>query len=243
MRSVFDRWFVSVALLFGAGCVTQPAEMKTPAGTCELSSTGVLRLQGTIDDRMHACVEALSIQHLHRVELDSPGGNVRVAMRIGDMLARFQTDMVVKNECSSSCANYILPVARRITVEAGALVILHGSIDEVWREQGSADLVELQAEYAARHSFRQGWLLVRDPANPAGGPSMKYVSGAPETWGQPASVAYLIAEEAFLISCLPGVSIDPFVDTEVQRIGGDGALREKYTRRKMYPTGSMRCLT
>lgn len=63
---------------------------------------------------------------------------------------------------------YFLPVARKITVEPGSVVLLHGSIDEGFPVQAggvpakSRETYEAQMDYARRHAIPRGWLMMRD---------------------------------------------------------------------------------
>src|SRR5690606_1452550 len=51
------------------------------------------------------------------------------AMDIAELLERLTLTVRVRDRCYSSCANYFLPLAKRLIVEPGATIVLHGGAD------------------------------------------------------------------------------------------------------------------
>jgi hypothetical protein len=68
---------------------------------------------------------------------------------IAEILEGKRLDMVVEGRCNSSCANYLLPLASRITLRPGAVTLLHGSIDP-WTvekfKRGRNEFIKLQVK-------------------------------------------------------------------------------------------------
>lgn len=60
------------------------------------------------------------------VHIDSRGGEILSAMELGAAIHEKKLDVVVKNLCNSSCANYIFPAGKNKKISNGALVIWHG---------------------------------------------------------------------------------------------------------------------
>lgn len=77
------------------------------------------------------CVREQDLTGIDTVLLKSRGGSFDSAMKIGELIAPLGAHMIVKDYCNSSCANFFLPLASSIRVEAKAEVLLHGSIDPV----------------------------------------------------------------------------------------------------------------
>ncbi|GEM_PF-696396 len=224
-------------------------------------------LTGDIDPSMLDCVKSLANTHPHgfkTVRLDSPGGNVEAALDIAEILADYHADMIVKHDCSSSCANYFLPVAKSIRLEEGAGILLHGTIDdglvEIWKQDKSEtfkntsnkyenhiQLVEKSLAFLNRHHIHRGWWLWRTHQDRLNNNFGRYVKGKPQDWPNLMCYfrhcvrSYILAEESFLKSCLKGVQIYPFNNTAVQRMYTDKKFRKRMTRQGVYPSGTMRC--
>jgi hypothetical protein len=189
-------------------------------------------LIGPINAEMAACVAATFQPTTRELILHSPGGDVVSALDIAQRFEGRGMTMRVRGRCSSSCANYFLPLAGRIVVEPGARIEVHGSADP-WtvdrflksheadmRTQGVAEadiadrmeqaraklaaIVERQAAFAERNGIPPGWLLYRTP----GSDEVRGLSGWPAT-----GVQYLLVEEPMLRSCLADVEIEPFQAT------------------------------
>lgn len=242
-----------------SGCATLPGRVDLGlVPRCDVSAEGDLTLRGSTNAAMLACVQQHSPLAARRVILDSQGGDVASALSIAELLQPLQAEMVVRHNCHSSCANYFLPVARRIVVEPGAWVILHGSIDghmlasmeALAAEKGVIfdfrALHDRQMAFAARNDISLGWLSYRTDAEFRAGDRGRHQTGTVETWKaedpREASIRYMVVEEAFMRSCLGNVDIAPFVDTRVQRAYADRRLRARWAREHTYPSGSLSCV-
>lgn len=196
---------------------------------CRQQTSEVFMLEGLIDAGLAVCVRERLQPTTRELVLRSPGGDVSSALDIAQLFEGRQLTMRVRKQCSSSCANYFLPLAGRIVVEPGALIELHGSIDpwtidrmlgrhEAELQADGVDpaeipvriekarirsmaLVERQAAFAERNAIAPGWLLYRTP----GSDEVRGLSRLPAEKGR-----YLLVEEPMLRSCLQGVEIEPF---------------------------------
>lgn len=231
--------------LLAAGCAGTPQTSRLGLRPhCGVQGT-VLELNGFTGPEMLACVTAADLGGVETIVLDSSGGPVVEALQIAEYLAPLHAEMVVRDRCHSSCANYFLPLGRSIRLMPGAGVILHGSVDAHLVSRGAPQAVaDAQSAFAARHGIRAGWLMTRDADD---GPESygDHLSGAAQTWpedGGAAEIAYIAVEEAMMRSCLPDIEIAPFIDTATQRVRADARLRERWRRQNTYPSGELRCV-
>lgn len=166
-------------------------------------------LSGPIDPAMTACVESRFAPTTTELVLTSRGGSADQAMQIAERFERRRLTMTVKEECNSSCANYFLPLAGRLIVEPGAVIVIHGGIDPslISRTQaaangmveGGADLkaiAERQNAFMTRNRINPGWLLYRE----AGSTAVERLDGA---WADfDAHTKAWLVEETMAKSCL-----------------------------------------
>lgn len=233
-----------------SGAVGAGVHQSAPqALVCEARSPGVLVIWGEINPDAVVCAEVIRTVRPDRVELDSPGGEARTAMALGDALAAHPPHIIVTGQCNSSCANYLLPVASRITLERDARIALHGSIDAGFvarsrtRRGFHQETARLQDDFARRHGIAPGWLLVRTRADYRSGSMGRHVSGAPDPLGrdQPGA-ALVLVEERFMRSCLTGIRIDPFPATLVERARQDASIRNQLRDQGVLASGDMQCV-
>ena len=242
-RHLWPVLLLAAPVLVGCGGAPEPRLGLRPHCAVDGAS---LELNGFTGEEMLTCLDAVDLAGVTQVVLDSPGGSVGIALIIAERLAALDAEMVVRSRCHSSCANYFLPVARRIRLQPDATVILHGSVDGMLLENGaSPDVFQAQADFAQRHGVSLGWLMYRDAGETSSGYG-RYLSGAAQTWPEDAGaarIAFVMAEEAMMRSCLPGVEIEPFEDTGSQRLRADAQARERWRRLGVYPSGDLRCVT
>ena len=166
---------------------------------------------------MADCVGRFAGRPIERVRVNTLGGDVRSALSIADTLAAAEPVVEVIRFCASSCANYVLPVARRVEVAPDAVVILHGSVDEGLlrrvaddphvRER-SRELVDAQEAFRQRHGVHPGWLLLREDYERT--PLSPHIEGDVRDFDgeEPRHVRGFAVRPGFAQSCLPDV---PFV--------------------------------
>lgn len=210
-------------------------------------ATGTLSLSGPTSQFMVDCLQRHRASQVNAIEINSLGGDVEAGINAAEILAEFRTHVIVTGNCSSSCANYLLPVASRITLQPGARIVLHGSVDPlmVQRRFGSgyeSGVARKQAEFVEKYNVPLGWLLYRTTEAHISQPWGIYVAGEPRTWGgSPQEIEFLLVEEEFITSCLKNVDLSPFINTDVQTALRNESARLRLTRGGIFPTGTMRC--
>lgn len=58
--------------------------------------------------------------------INSPGGDARLGLLLGYLLHEWGLDVRVREQCASSCANYVFPAGRNKYLEAGSMLLWHG---------------------------------------------------------------------------------------------------------------------
>ena len=89
-----------------------------------------LYYRGYLDEDHIDQVEALLASHpeITRLSIGSGGGDVKLGMRLGDLVTEHGLDVrVLAPFCASSCANYVFPSGKRKFIDEGAVVFWHGS--------------------------------------------------------------------------------------------------------------------
>jgi len=237
--------FVSLIMI---GFAASPARAKS--GRCKLKSPNVLKLSGSTDAKMLACVQSKNLEGVKTVMVNSRGGKVSTALEIGDILAPLEAEFIITKQCSSSCANYFLPIARKITLQKNAMIIIHGSMDpgmarQMVKEHGRVgmwDIVERQQIYASKYNIHRGWLMYRDSYENGGGGQFDYVNGQPAWTDTPGKVTMILVEERMMRSCLPNVEITPFVDTKIDRANAKEKTKQRLVKQGIRASGSWECI-
>lgn len=263
-RRMWVRVLAIASLLALAGCATTAGAPDPSAPICRQETAETFRIDGAIDPAMAACVAAAWRPTTRVLVLDSPGGDVATAL---DMAARFEgqgLEMRVDGECNSSCANYFLPLARRVVVEPGSVVMLHGSVDPALRARMTEDRAGFLRDRIAagatpeeaQAAFDAG--VARIDAMIARQDEWARRHGVPPGWllyrepgstdvvgieGEPDGDVRrgLLVEEAMMRSCLPGVEVAPYRS----RFGSGpiNALRALVVRLRGFAwSGAMRCV-
>ncbi len=166
--------FSLVSLGVLAGCAENPAAtpIAVVSSQCEYLSSTQLRIQGAIDDTTTACVKAGTPASVETLRVDTPGGNIRAAIEIARSFSN-RLHIIVEGECNSSCANYFIPLADRLTFMPDSVLVLHGSADQglvdtsraTLTDKAFAAVVETHARQAAfmkDYGIHPGWLKTRD---------------------------------------------------------------------------------
>ena len=222
-------------------------------GSCKLESATVLKLSGSTDVKMLSCVRSKNLAGVKTIKVNSAGGSVSDALEIGDLLAPLGAEFIITKQCSSSCANFFLPIARKITLRKNAHIILHGSIDsgiarKVIRDTPTGtgvdfwEVVELQQYYAEKYDIHRGWLMYRETYENGGGGRFDYVSGNLDWLENSGTVKMIMVEEHMLRSCLKNVEITPFVDTRIDRARVSKKKKRKLIKHGIRPSGTWACI-
>ncbi len=249
MRSVFVLIFSALVL---AGCTTISDGESDEQVFCNYDvQVGSLALAGPTDETMLTCVRSLSDQRVELLYVSSHGGDVSTALSIAEVIAQWETHIFVERYCSSSCANYFLPVARRVTVQPNAMVLLHGSIDQAnvargpdaqSRARGQA-LADRQAEFAERYGILPGWLMIRYTADQRSIGDVASLAGGLLFAGPiSGNSRYLMVDEGMMRSCLRNVEVDPFVETTADQIKRSWRYRRLAARQGIMVSRNMRCI-
>ena len=184
------------------------------AAPCEQRTPTVFVIKGETNQALADCVAATLKSTTTEVIVDSQGGPAGVAIDIAERLAALPNlTLTVKGRCASSCANYFLPVARRLVIEPGALILLHGGIDPAQVASAAAAeaatlqaIAEKQRAFALHHDIPPGWLLYRTAEAP------KRVDGLDGAYRWPNEPRYRLSlvEAPMLRACLPQLDIGDY---------------------------------
>jgi hypothetical protein len=238
--------------LFMTGCATF-SDLELNNRYCALSTSGkVLIVKGPTDSKMFECFKRTLKTEITQIEINSNGGNVELAILSAELLAKKKLHIIIDKNCNSSCANYFLPVASRITLKPHSQILLHGSVDEGLIEIQRAkfgkrpqdDRVQLlQKEFAKNYNIHLGWLLYRTHYDGKDNSFGQYVKGNKNYWGLNLYTdRFTIVEEKFMRSCLPNVKIDIFQDTKDKELYINTDLKSRYSKLGIFPSGDMVCI-
>jgi hypothetical protein len=234
MRAACAILFAATALLGGCASTSSfsvQSESEARTGACEQRTAEVFAISGEIDAELARCVRETFADSTRELVLDTGGGSVEAALDIVEILEGRGLTMRVEGQFNSSCANYFLPLARRIEFSPRAMVLLHGSIDpwtiDRWRSRKS-EFITLQARIGrsteeAERAF--AGMLARSEAtatrqaefaqrhNVAPGWLLYRTPGSDDVAGldhEPDRSRAILVEERMMRSCLPGVEIAPY---------------------------------
>ena len=130
-----------------------PAEALGGVSPAEVYVSGsTLVYNGRIDEESYTLFRRASDESgddVTAIRINSRGGDVRSAIKIGHWIYDQGMDVVVDTYCFSSCANYIFTAGRNKIIWEGAIVGWHGSaqqdehiarslgisLEEYWRQQ------------------------------------------------------------------------------------------------------------
>lgn len=127
------------ALIFTAALLAaSPAMADETAGKPSTDAKPIVRIDGDtltyIGGINAAGLDALSeaVRHLPRGQVtkmvvNSGGGDTKVGLYIGTIVADLKPDLTIETGCFSSCANFIAPAAASITIRENAFLGWHGN--------------------------------------------------------------------------------------------------------------------
>ena len=239
-----------------SGCATT-LDRASYKQSCSLDASKThLFVSGQTDEKMLSCFEEKFTKDVKDITVNSNGGRVDTAIKISHLIAPVETTLHVVGNCSSSCANYFIPVVNSLVLAPDSKILLHGSIDDGFVSMVKKDatlkgqfdyswaeeLAASQNEFATLYDIDLGWLLFRTDADYENKLSSQFVKGSYETWSKPdTTLKYYLVEKDFILSCLPNLKVKAFQDTVAQNIYTDKRLQAKFTRKGVFPTGNMRC--
>ncbi|MBF0664976.1 MAG: hypothetical protein IR159_05450 [Brevundimonas sp.] len=227
---------LGLALTLGAA---QDA-MEDPDPTrCEQASAATFVLEGPVNAAMADCVREQLAPTTTELVVDSGGGDIRYALDIAELLEPLTLTVRVRDRCYSSCANYFLPLAKRLIVQPGAVIVVHGGADpqflqaevgrrgqrihEIMRETG-VDRAEAETRHEAAVAGvrtlleRQEAFAVRHQVGKGwflyreenDSDVGRWLSGERGPKPHPFGWRLMLVEEPMIRSCLPDVEIEPF---------------------------------
>lgn len=237
------------------GGLQAPAEEDSTR--CEQVSATTFVLEGPVNEAMTECVRANLATSTTELVVDSGGGDIKQALDIAELLEPLTLTVRVRERCYSSCANYFLPLARRLIVEPGAAIVLHGGADpqflqgqmverrerrirDIMRDAG-VDRAEAEARYEANLEGLRV-LIERQRAFAArhnvgmgwflyreqGDRDVgRWLTGERGPKPHLFGWRYMLVEEPLIRSCLPDVEIEPFQQRLEAEFIDD---RERYAR-------------
>lgn len=127
--------YLTTLLFLISSCANISTEYKEPAEFRVIEDT--LYYKGEITGLM--VLKALemarySSQPIHKLHIDSPGGNARAGITFGNWIHENKIEVTIENLCFSSCANYIFTSASSVHVLKGAIVGWHGgAFQQHWK--------------------------------------------------------------------------------------------------------------
>lgn len=127
IRFIFP--ILSVILLIGCQSNSKKRDDSSDVVDMRILPAGELYYQGhTKDEDMKKLIQLAERQNTlpDTLIIDSGGGDVFGGMHLGRWLHDNQIKVIVKNNCASSCANYIITGAAEVTIQKGALIGWHG---------------------------------------------------------------------------------------------------------------------
>lgn len=119
------------------------------AQRCEQPKPGHVVFAGD-SANLGACLKKLRVRDIAELHVTSGGGDAYQTLLTARELLGHVDLVVVRGLCASSCANYLLPMARRVRVLPDSYVILHGSISpDLLRNREDNLRRDLMAQYRA----------------------------------------------------------------------------------------------
>lgn len=213
------------------------------AAPCEQRSPTVFALSGETNPAMADCVAAKLQPTTTELVVDSQGGPSGAAMDIAERLSGLR-DLTIRvdGQCASSCANYVLPLGRRLLVARQAIIMVHGGMDpaQVARVEPNKKamiqaLADRQLAFARRHKIPPGWLLYRTAAAPT---RVDGLDGAYRWRTTPEAELYLV-EAPMLRSCLPRLDVTAYETWQKGQMTPERIARLKKSR--IAATGTIVC--
>lgn len=206
-------------------------------GLCEKSDASTLTLSGPIDDAMKACALSDLTADIDTVIVTSKGGEVFAGRAIGYKIGEQPRHLIVDKMCLSSCGNYFVPAAARVTLRQGSIIGLHGTPDPHMlsntdmenhmasmvkngdtASEGVARILKRKSErrekqlaeearFAAHFNAPKGWRMYREAGDTNDGWRRHFTAGS-DKGVTPDN--FMIVEGPMLTSCLPSVETEGY---------------------------------
>jgi hypothetical protein len=210
---------------------------------CEYSGTAHRVVYAGPSEELGSCLERLGKKDsaIEELRVTSGGGDAWITLQSAMSLRGRLDLLVVDGLCASSCADYLLPAAKRVRIEPHSYVLLHGSLSQrdatrqhdairkSMREQvkagpKAADLSEEEIEKIAQQAIDRlhADLTARIPVQEAFAREVLACEDWLDVWAHfggrepPAGVWWLLVTPEMAARCLKNAKIDSFWAPERQ---------------------------
>lgn len=234
---------LAVNFVILSGCRAETAETHKliadypEVGTCEQIDPATLNLSGPIDDAMRDCALSLLTPEIKTVTVTTKGGEVFAGRAIGYKIGERPRHLIVDRICMSSCGNYFVPAAARLTLLPRSVIGLHGTPDphmlsnadmeghmasmiedgsdasegltRILKRKSERRTMQLaeEAKFAAQFNIPKGWRHYREAEDPDDGWRRHFVKGS-DAGVSPDK--FMIVEGPMLASCLPDIETENY---------------------------------
>ncbi len=148
---------IYAATFAGSSTVTQTSSIEN----CRMEGRTIVFF-GDSGAELSLCLLKRRTSNPRILKITSPGGQASASMMSAYTIRAMGLSIVVDRYCNSSCANYLLPAAKSITVPEGSYVMVHGSVGPP--EEMRAKIIETMMRESR---------LTRTEAEAQIGPSMR----------------------------------------------------------------------
>jgi len=209
-------------------------------GSCEQIDSKTIKLSGPIDDAMRDCAISLLTPDVDTVRVTTQGGEVFAGRAIGYKIGERPRHLIVDKMCLSSCGNYFVPAAARVTLLPRSVIGLHGTPDphmlsNADMENHMASMVEEghatskslsrilqrksdirarqlaeETRFVERFNVPKGWRHYREAGDESDGWRRHFTAGSDK--GVTPN-KFMIVEGPMLASCLPHVTTEDYQST------------------------------
>jgi hypothetical protein len=107
--------------------ILTPAHAFCSEATSSEAESSVLILKGEINRNLYEYYNAKISKNIKKIIVTSLGGDVKYGIYIGKDIYDRNLDVVVRDYCFSSCANYIFLAGRKKTIEKNSIIGFHGT--------------------------------------------------------------------------------------------------------------------
>ena len=217
---------------------------------CYYNDGGEFVLNGGFDTAARVCFAKTYKSGTDVIRINSGGGQNAIGLGLAHRLKGEDFHLIIEERCNSACAQYIIPLARELTLEKGAGIVIHGVLSEHFLSEGYKDFFvnqrlkdgqnrkEIETEYKNFKKFTERQIKAaedfRGENNVKRGWYMQsgfWTVGDPKSpvdetdveWLNRKQTAGILIDRLFLESCLPDVVVNQFIgpsDLESQKNEG-----------------------
>ena len=216
----------------------QISTLGTATAECFYNAEGEFVLNGDFDTQASVCFRNTYEPGTSVIRINSRGGQNAIGLSLAHMLKDENFHLIIEGRCNSACAQYIIPLAKELTLRDGAGVVIHGVMSDYHLSKPFEKIFinrevkmgkshkEAQIEYnnfkkyakiqiATAEKFRiennvgRGWFMQQ-------GTWSESADGMPVSvidveWLKNKPTNGLLIDQKFLETCLPDVKINKFI--------------------------------